>query len=50
MRIPFDQFRWYAAFHNEGHHPHIHMVCYSADSNAVFLTKEGIANIKSGLT
>ena len=49
MKIPFDQFRWYAAFHNEGHHPHIHMVCYSADSKTGFLTKEGIANIKSGL-
>ena len=23
MRIPVDHFRWYAAFHNEGHHPHI---------------------------
>ena len=49
MKIPFDRFRWYAAFHNEGHHPHIHMVCYSADSKTGFLTKEGIANIKSGL-
>lgn len=49
MKIPFDRFRWYAAFHNEGHHPHIHMVCCGADSKAGFRTKEGIANIKSGL-
>ena len=32
MKIPFPDFRWYAAFHNEGHHPHVHMICYSADT------------------
>lgn len=49
MKIPWDQFRWYAAFHDEGHHPHVHMVCYSADGHSGFLTREGIAQIKSGL-
>ena len=49
MKIPQDQFRWYAAFHDEGHHPHVHMVCYSADGMSGFLTREGIAHIKSGL-
>ena len=49
MKIPTDQFRWYAAFHDEGHHPHIHMVCYSADGRSGFLTKDGLAKIKSGL-
>jgi len=49
MKIPWDQFRWYAAFHDEGHHPHVHMVCYSADGKSGYLTKEGIAQIKSGL-
>ena len=49
MKIPFAQFRWYAAFHNEGHHPHVHMVCCGTGGKAGFLTKEGIANIKSGL-
>ena len=49
MKIPWDQFRWYAAFHDEGHHPHVHMVCYSADGQSGFLTREGIAQIKSGL-
>ena len=46
MKIPEEQFRWYAAFHNEGHHPHIHMVCYSADGRSGYLTKNGIASIK----
>ena len=49
MKIPWDQFRWYAAFHDESHHPHIHMVCYSADGRSGYLTKEGIAQIKSDL-
>lgn len=49
MKIPLEQFRWYAAFHDEGHHPHVHMVCYSADGKSGFLTKEGLAKIKSGL-
>ena len=49
MKIPYEQFRWYAAFHDEGHHPHCHMVCYSADGKSGFLTKQGIADIKSML-
>lgn len=49
MNIPYEQFRWYAAFHDEGHHPHLHMVCYSADAKSGFLAKRGIADIKSML-
>ena len=49
MKIPLDQFRWYAAFHDEGNHPHIHMVVYSADGKSGFLTTHGIEQIKSAL-
>lgn len=49
MKIAPDNFRWYAAFHNESHHPHIHMMAYSVDSNEAYLTKEGIREIKSTL-
>ena len=49
MKIPLEQFRWYAAFHDEKHHPHLHMVCYSADGKSGFLTERGIERIKSGL-
>ena len=49
LRIPWEQFRWYAAFHNESSHPHIHMVCYSEDGKSGFLTTKGIENIKSTL-
>ena len=49
MKIPWEQFCWYASYHDEGTHPHVHMVCYSADGRSGFLDKEGIARIKSGL-
>lgn len=49
MKIPIQNFRWYAAFHNESHHPHVHMVCYSTELNEGFLTKKGIEQMKSGL-
>ena len=49
MKIPPEQFRWYAAFHDEKTHPHVHMVCYSADGKSGFLSENGIAKIKSGL-
>lgn len=49
MKIPIQNFRWYAAFHNESHHPHVHMVCYSTDSADGYLTKNGIEKMKSGL-
>ena len=49
MKIPTDQFQWYAAFHNESSHPHIHMVCYSEDGKSGYLTTKGIEGIKSML-
>ena len=49
MKFPLDQLSWYAAFHDEGNHPHVHMVCYSADGKSGFLSKQGIAEIKSML-
>ncbi|NBI79184.1 sel1 repeat family protein [Anaerotruncus colihominis] len=49
MKIPFQDFRWYAAFHNESYHPHVHMVCYSAKPSEGFPTKAGIAQIRSQL-
>lgn len=49
MKIAPENFRWYAAFHNESHHPHIHMIAYSTDPNEAYLTKNGIREIKSAL-
>ena len=50
MKISTDNFRWYAAFHDEGHHPHIHMMAWSDDPKEGFLTKDGIASMRSKLT
>ena len=49
MKIAPENFKWYAAFHNEGHHPHIHMIAYSTKPNEAYLTEKGIENIKSNL-
>ncbi|WP_312812910.1 MobP3 family relaxase [Sedimentibacter sp.] len=48
LKIRPENFQWYAAFHNEGHHPHVHMICYSADPKEGYLTKKGIEKMKSG--
>lgn len=50
MKIPLGDFRWYAAFHDEGEHPHIHMMAWSAKAGQAYLSKEGIRQIKSKLT
>lgn len=47
MKIHPDNFRWFAAYHDEGHHPHIHMVCYSTDPKEGYLNNAGIEKIKS---
>ena len=49
MKIAPENFRWYAAYHNAGHHPHVHMMAYSTDPNEAFLTTKGIETIKSNL-
>ena len=50
MKIPPEDFRWYAAFHDEGSHPHAHMMAWSAKPNQAYLSKDGIRQIKSTLT
>lgn len=50
MRIPPEKFRWYAAYHDEGHHPHIHMMAWSADPQKGHLTPQGIAAMRSKMT
>ena len=49
MKIAPENFRWYAAFHNAGHHPHVHMMAYSVDPNEAYLSTKGIETIKSNL-
>ena len=47
LKIPIKQFRWYAAFHNESHHPHVHIIAYSVEENKGYLTKTGVENLRS---
>ena len=50
MHIPPSEFRWYAAFHDEGEHPHVHMIAWSAKPGQAYLSQDGIRQIKSKLT
>ena len=50
MNILPNHFRWYAAFHDEGKHPHVHMMAWSTQPGAAYLTRDGIKQIKSTLT
>ena len=50
MSIDPKDFRWYAAFHNEGNHPHIHMMAWSTKPGQAYLDRNGIKEIKSVLT
>ena len=50
MKIPPASLHWYAAFHDAGHHPHVHMMVWSDDPKHGFLTTEGIETMRSKLT
>ena len=45
--IPLCNLKWYAAFHNTTHHPHIHLLVYSTDPKQGYLTKKGIEKMRS---
>lgn len=46
-KIPVSEMKWYAAFHNTTHHPHIHLVIYSENIKHGYLTKKGIDSLHS---
>ena len=50
MQIPPSQLRWYAAFHDEGDHPHIHMMLWSDDPKYGFLRKDKLLHLQPILT
>lgn len=47
QRIPLCNLKWYAAFHDTTHHPHIHLLVYSMNPKQGFLTAKGIDQIRS---
>ena len=47
FHIPQGNLRWYAAFHNEKHHPHVHLMVWSADEKEGYLSERGIEKLRS---
>lgn len=47
FKISMENLKWYAAFHNESHHPHVHMIVYSKLENEGYLTERGVQNLRS---
>lgn len=47
FKIPVEDLKWYAAFHNESHHPHVHLIVYSSKQAKPYLTQKGIMNLRS---
>ena len=46
MEIPITDMKWYAAFHNESGHPHVHLVSYSTGKEP-YMTRQGLENLKA---
>ena len=45
-KIPLSDLKWYAAFHDTGHHPHIHLMVYSKGQEG-YLSKQSIDSLRS---
>ena len=45
-KIPVSDLQWYAAFHDTGHHPHIHLMVYSKGQEG-YLSKQSIDILRS---
>ena len=50
MKIAPEHLHWYAAFHDEGHHPHIHMMLWSDEPGQGYLREAGVKAMRSALT
>lgn len=49
FKIPLNELKWYGAFHNEGHHPHVHIIIYSNKADEGYLSHIGIDKMRSSL-
>lgn len=47
FKIPMEHLKWYAAFHNESHHPHVHLMVYADDGIKPYLSQKGVMNLRS---
>lgn len=46
LRIPMSHLKWFAAFHNESHHPHVHLIAYSTDPTEGYLSEKGVRKLR----
>lgn len=49
LKIPMEHLKWYAAFHNESHHPHVHLIAYSTEPGEGYLSQQGVEKLRSAL-
>ena len=49
LKIDPDNFEWFASFHDESHHPHVHIVMYAKDGKQGYMNKQSINDIRSSL-
>ena len=47
FKIPVEDLRWYTAFHNESHHPHVHLMVYASEQAKPYLTRKGVMTLRS---
>lgn len=47
FKIPMEHLKWYGAFHNESHHPHVHLMVYADEGIKPYLSKQGVMNLRS---
>ena len=47
LKIPMEHLKWFAAFHDESYHPHIHLIAYSDLENEGYLSKQGVMKLRS---
>ena len=49
FKIPMEDLKWYGAFHNESHHPHVHLMIYTSENHKPYLSRQGIMSLRSSL-
>ncbi len=47
LKIPMEHLKWFAAFHDESYHPHVHLIAYSSVDNEGYLSKQGVMKLRS---